>query len=95
MKRFSILTDDMEHCYICGATPVHIHEVFYGSANRKKSIEYGCCVPLCPRHHNMSKDGVHFDHELDWKLKQECQKRFEELHGFTKFTEVFRRNYLD
>ena len=91
--RFSILTDDLEHCYICGASPVHIHEVFYGSANRKKSISTGCCVPLCYDHH-VGRHGVHYDHDLDWRLKQECQKRFEELHGFIKFMETFKRNYL-
>lgn len=92
-KRTSILTDDMEHCYVCGASPVHIHEVYFGT-KKWKSIEYGCCVPLCPKHHNMSKEGVHHNHDLDWRLKQECQKEFERRYGFVKFMEVFRRNYL-
>lgn len=93
MKRFSILTNDMEHCYICGATPVHIHEIYFGSYKRKRSIQYGCTVPLCVDHH-VGKHGVHYDHDLDWKLKQECQEKFEELHGYIKFMEVFKRNYL-
>lgn len=94
--RSSILTDDMNHCYLCGKYVSaergnrNIHEVFFGSANRKKSITWSCCVPLCIECHNR----VHHDHDVDWKLKQECQKRFEELYGFIKFTEVFKRNYL-
>lgn len=91
--RFSILTDDMEHCYICGRPGVHIHEIYFGS-KRQKSIDWGCCVPLCPYHHNMSKHGVHNDHELDWRLKQECQREFEKRYGFIKFMETFHRNYL-
>lgn len=91
--RFSILTDDMDHCYICGRSPVHIHEIYYGSYKRKHSIRLGCCVPLCLDHH-VGKHGVHYDHELDWRLKQECQREFEKRYGFIKFMETFHRNYL-
>ena len=41
--------------------------------NRKKSIEDGCCVYLCGRHHNQSNDGVHFNHKLDLELKQQME----------------------
>ena len=91
--RFSILTDDMDHCYICGRSPVHIHEIYYGSYKRKHSVRLGCCVPLCLDHH-VGKHGVHYDHELDWRLKQECQREFEKRYGFIKFMETFHRNYL-
>ena len=94
MKRYSILTDDMHKCYITGSTlNIHIHEVFFG-AFRNKSIKYGCCVPLRADYHNMSSHGVHFDRELDLKLKCECQRKFEEIHGHEKFMEVFKKNYL-
>lgn len=93
-KRFSILTDDMTRCYITGSTiNIHIHEIFFGSF-RQKSIKWGCCVPLRADWHNMSNYGVHYDHDLDIKLKKECQKRFEEIYGHEKFMEVFRKNYL-
>lgn len=94
--RFSILTDDMEHCYLCGQYVsrergnLNIHEVYFGTWKRARSIEYGCCVPLCIECHNK----VHHDHETDWYLKQVCQKRFEELYGYTKFMEIFKRSYL-
>lgn len=91
----SILQPDMSSCYICGKRgALHIHEVFYGTANRKKSIAYGCYVSLCPEHHNMSNDGVHLNKALDNSLKMACQKRFEELYGHEKFMEVFHRNYI-
>ena len=40
--------------------------------------------------------GVHGKngHELDLRLKRECQQRFEELYGHEKFMEVFKKNYL-
>lgn len=95
MKRDkSIVQKDMSRCYICGTTKgLHTHEVFYGSANRKKSIQYGCYVSLCGRHHNLSNDGVHFNKQLDTTLKRVTQECFEGLHGHDKFMEVFRKNY--
>ena len=94
MKRFSIVTDDMNHCLLCGRYidkgTRNTHEVFHGTANRKKSIQYGCCAYLCIDCHRK----VHKDDDVDWYLKQMFQKRFEELYGFVKFMEVFKRNYL-
>lgn len=37
MKRFSIL-NNLDKCYFCGKKAECIHEVFYGTANRKISI---------------------------------------------------------
>lgn len=93
-RKKSIFTNDLGVCHICGTRlNIHKHEIYYG-AFRKKSIEYGCIVGLCARHHNMSNDGVHFNHELDLKLKKECQRKFEKIHGREKFMEVFKKNYL-
>lgn len=93
-RKHSIMTDDLSICYVCG-TPlnIHKHEIFFG-AFRRKSIEYGCIVGLCARHHNASSDGVHYNRELDLKLKKECQQKFEEQYGHEKFMEVFKKNYL-
>lgn len=80
---------------MCGDTQnLHTHEVFFGSANRKKSIQYGLQVKLCPKHHNMSSKGVHFDKVLDTHLKKFAQTKFEEKYGHEKFMEVFKKNYL-
>lgn len=82
-------------CWVCGVTyGLHHHEVFFGTANRKKSIEYGLQVWLCPRHHNGSNDGVHFNPTLDLILKKFAQKKFEEKYSHEKFMEVFHKNYL-
>ena len=85
----------MTKCFICGArNNLHIHEIYYGTANRKKSIEYGCYVSLCAYHHNMSDYGVHYNKALDLNLKQKCQRRFEEIYDNAKFMETFNKNYL-
>lgn len=79
-KLFSVLTDDLEHCYICGSYEVAIHHVFGGS-NRKLSEKYGFLLPLHPRWHNMSNDGVHFNRALDLKFKQQAQTYYEQHIG--------------
>ena len=65
----SILTDDDEHCYICELSGYdtisrHEHHIFFGPL-RDTSERMGFKVPLCAYHHNMSKNSVHFDRNLD------------------------------
>ena len=90
----SILTDNMERCFFCGRPKEHIHEVFYGTDNRQKSIQWGCYIPLCLAHHTGSKNSVHRNHALDMQLKQITQTKFEEMYGHDKFMEVFHKSYL-
>lgn len=93
--RNSIIVEDLKHCLVCGTSfNIHIHHCIYGSANRKKSEKYGLIVPLCAKHHNMSNEGVHFNKELDIKLKQLAQKRFMEVYPNENFLDIFKRNYL-
>lgn len=101
-ERKSLLTKDMTKCYICGSGgQIHIHEVFFGSANRQKSIEDDCCIPLCPAHHNMSNSGIHFNHELDLAMKQRMQKAWVREYcdgdpdALKKFIKRFGKNYLN
>lgn len=72
---------------------LHRHHV-YGGARRKLSEKWGCWVWLRADYHNESSHGVHFDHELDMRIKRECQEAFEALHGHEKFMEVFGKNYI-
>ena len=91
----SIIQDDME-CLVCGTIyKLHRHHIFYGTANRKQSEKYGCWCYLCARHHNMSDVGVHFNHELDLKIKRMCQKKWEEIYGDREeFIKTFGKSYL-
>lgn len=88
---------DTKECYITHF-PIHLarHHIFAGS-RRKLSEEWGCWVWLRADFHNLADYGVHGKngHELDMRLKRECQKKFEELYGHEKFMEVFKKNYLE
>ena len=95
----SILTEDNEHCFICASLGIEqrkqcVHHIFFG-ALRKTSERNGFTVPLCNRHHNMSDNSVHFDREMDIRLKRLCQKKYEETHSRDEFMELIGRNYLD
>ena len=96
-KLWSILTDDMRHCYVTGSTDIAIHHVFPGTGRRKLCEIYGFIVPLTPRLHNMSNESVHSNPNtgLDLKLKQECQKIFEDHYGSREdFILHFGKSYL-
>ena len=92
-KRISIITDDLEHCYICGSPRVEIHHIF-GGANRKNSERYGLIVPLCHLHHNEPPAGVHFNAALMQRLHEVGQRYFETVSSREEFMRIFGRNYL-
>ena len=96
-ERFSIIVPALNRCMVCGTDQrVCIHEVFYGTANRKKSKEFGLVVPLCYEHHQ-GTNGVHFNKVLDLKLKQQAEKIWLKENNATidEFIKVFGKNYLD
>lgn len=88
----SILPTNHGECYLCGKeTDTAVHEVFYGTANRRNSKKYGTWVNLCPRCHV----ALHADPDgLDAELKRHTQWVFERTHTRQEFIEIFGRNYL-
>lgn len=96
MKLWSVLTDDMKSCYVTHSPTVHIHHVFNG--NRKKASEKrGFLVPLHPALHTYGPDSVHHNPNkgLDLRLKQECQRYYEEHYGTrAEFIKEFGKSYL-
>lgn len=93
-KTKSIMTDDMEHCYVCGSSHVECHHIYFGTANRKISDAYGCVIGLCNFHHTGSEQAVHFNKNLDMALKKECQRRFQKQYPNEDFMKLFGKNYL-
>lgn len=88
------IMQDKKECYITGDTQgLHKHHVFAGS-RRQASDEWGCWVWLRADWHNLSDYGVHFNHDLDMRLRRETQEKFESLYGREKYMEVFGKNYL-
>lgn len=89
----SIIQKEKE-CFVCRTTEnLQEHHIFFGTANRKQSEKYGLKVYLCLMHHTGNR-GVHFDKELDLKLKRIGQEKFEETHTREEFIKEFGRNYL-
>lgn len=94
----SILTDDLEHCYVCKKEGFirntdHIHHIFMGYRNREISTKYGCVCGLCYEHHE-GFYGVHQNKNLRIGLEQECQKAFEKKYSHEAFMQMFGRSYL-
>lgn len=81
-------------CLVCHITRgLHRHHVYAGS-RRKASEENGFTVWLCGPHHNLSNEGVHFNHELDLLIKQLCQREYEQTHSREEFMKLIGKNYL-
>ena len=71
----SIINNEKK-CLVCGTTyNLHLHHIFEGTGKRKVSEQYGCWCYLCAKHHNMSDEGVHFNKELDLKLKSDIKRK--------------------
>lgn len=81
-------------CLITGSTTQLCRHHIYASGRRKASEKWGCWVWLRYDWHNGASYGVHFNRDLDIRLKQQCQERFEKLYGHDKFMEVFGKSWL-
>lgn len=104
-SEYSIMNDGMfftnEHCYRYYSERLYgtvRHEIFFGTANRKKSIKYGLVVFIMPEDHNMSEYGVHCmkGNEFDMYLKKLGQERAMKKYAWTtsEFIDIFGKNYL-
>ena len=89
------------HCFLCLQEGndqlyevLHEHHVFYGTANRQKSEEYGLKVNLCLSHHETGEHAVHKDRKTDLRLKKLAQYAFEQTYTREEFRNNFGRSYL-
>jgi hypothetical protein len=90
-NRTSILTDDLNRCFIpgCGKVKEDLHEIYPGR-NRLNSIKYGLVLPLCREHHIL----IHNDLNTRLIYFKLGQKKFNEVYPNLDFVEIFGRNYL-
>ena len=88
-NRKSILTNDLNHCIICGAKKDNLHEVFFG-VNRVNSMKYDCVIPLCFVHHQE----MHRNKEWQDYWHKQGQKAFNKAYPHLDFLIIFKRNYL-
>lgn len=88
-NRYSILTHNLEKCYLCPNKKDDIHEIYAGS-KRIISIKNGFCIPICRKCHSKIQN----NEEKMLKLKIECQKKYEESHSREEFMKMVGKNYL-
>ena len=89
--------DKKDRCFLCGRNDwIETHHIFNGTANRKKSEKYGLKVNLCHWCHNEPPRGVHFNSDMDLRLKRIAQKEAMEYYRWTidDFIKIFGKNYL-
>lgn len=86
---------DEKVCFVCGNTHnIEEHHIIYGTSNRKISEKYGLKVYLCHHHHTGDR-GVHFNKDLDLKLKVMAQEYYEAHYGNRNaFINAFGRSYI-
>lgn len=89
-NRYSVFTDDLEHCILCGKGNVDINEIFMGR-NRRNSMKYGLCIPLCREHHRQ----YHNSRTMQLKWFKLAQNKFEEIFVGEDWLKIFYRNYKD
>ena len=87
-NRKSLLTNNLDQCYLCGCPKDHLHEVYFGK-NRLNSMKYNCVIPVCFICH----DRIQNDINLDLKIKKEMQLAFQNNYDID-FISIFYRNYL-
>lgn len=77
---------EIHFCEVCGCSyATEAHHIVYRSSvpalsNCKENIAY-----LCVKHHRDSKVGVHFNKELDIKLKKKFQQYLEESFNLYRY----------
>ena len=88
-SRYSIMTNDLSVCYFCKNRASDIHEV-YGGRNRKQSMRYGFCLPMCRRCHIE----IERDVEWDFAVKVKMQEFYEKENSREEFMKIIGRNYI-
>lgn len=90
-KYKSIITNDLEHCYFCGAPYPQMHHIF-NKADKKKSEKYGLMMPLCMNHHT-GAEGIHTFPDKMKATREFGQTMFELYYPDLNFLEIFGKNY--
>ena len=88
----SIITNDMEHCFICGRPYPQVHHIM-NKFDKKRSEKYGLIIPLCIEHHTGSA-GVHTKPERMLAMRQLGQREFERRYGHELWMSEFKKSYL-
>lgn len=92
MELKSIITNDLEYCFVCGRPYPQIHHMM-NKWDKAKAEKYGLIIPLCMNHHT-GAEGVHTKPEKMLACRQMAQRKFEEIHSRDEWIEEFGKSYL-
>lgn len=92
MAHKSVVTDDLETCFICKSRSEELHHCPYGRGDHKQSDKFKLLFPLCAKCHK----AVHYHPNEGWdlKLKQYAQQTFLEEYPDLNWMDYFSKNYL-
>lgn len=91
-RKFSIITKDLNTCFLCGQYATDVHHVVHGCGRRKLADEDRLTVGLCHRCHMLLHDKGNFDRELQ-KIGQKTW--MEHYHKtINDFIDRFGKSYL-
>ena len=86
-NRFSIITYNLDICYVCQEHKKdHLDEVF-GGRNRQTSMKYGLVIPICFQCHRKLTDNPLLKKDIQEEAKQIFIKKYSE----EKLIKEFRR----
>lgn len=84
-NRKSIMSEDLEHCILCGAENPDINEIFMGR-NRQNSMKYGLTIPLCNKHHH----DYHNNRTMQLYWMEKAKELFIKLYSEDEWFNTFR-----
>lgn len=90
-KPTSIITAELDHCYICGRYPTEIHHCLHGS-RRPAADKFHLVVGLCKEHHMEVHDR---NPKLDRWLESIAQSAFEDTYKDLNFIQIFGKNFKE
>lgn len=86
-NRYSIITYNLDICYICKSHKKdHLDEVF-GGRNRQTSMKYGMVIPICFKCHRKLTDNP----LLKKGIQEEAKQKFIKKYSEEKFIKEFGR----
>lgn len=86
-NRFSIITYNLDICYVCKEHRKENFDEVFGGRNRQKSMKYGLVIPICFKCHRKLTDNP----LLKKQLQEEAKEIFIKKYGEEKFLQEFRR----
>lgn len=96
------IIQNKKECFLCrylydaeNTNNLNDHHIFFGTANRRLSEEYGLKAWLCIKHHTEGIGAVHKNRDHDLMLKKIAQKKFEETRTRKEFIQIFGKSYID